>query len=135
MSTSIFEAKAAGMATKNDALRNAFAIDSVRCFWLKRGENTSAFVVVREVTAGYRVKFDDNRSESGLYREASTDLTLRDDWAETTHIGYGVGSSIEIYTFAESEGGIEKDTIDPDASSIYWSGRIVKSATERFTVP
>lgn len=130
MSTAIFEAKASGMALKNDALRQAFAIDSVVCKLLKRGENTSAFTTLATLTSGYRVKFDNNRSESGLFRHATTDLAFRDTWAQCTHIAYGVGSSIEVYEFAEGE----KDNIDPDGSSVYWSGRIVRIPNERFTV-
>lgn len=130
MSTAIFEAKATGMATKNDALRGAFAIDSTVCKLLKRGEHTSAFSVVATLTSGYRVTFDDNRSESGLFRHASTNLAFRDDWAEATHVAYGVGASIEVFEFVPDE----KDTIDPDASSVYWSARIVKLPNVRYTV-
>jgi hypothetical protein len=130
MSTAIFEAKASGMALKNDALREAFAIDSVVCKLLKRGEHTSVFTTVATLTSGYRVKFDDNRSESGLFRYASTSLSFRDDWAEATHIAYGVGSSLEVFAFLEEE----KDSIDPDGSSVYWSARMVKLPNERFTV-
>ena len=130
MSTAIFTAKANGMAVKNDALRQAFAVDSVVCKLLKRGEHTSAFTTLATLTTGYRVKFDDNRSESGLFRYAYSTLTFRDTWAQCTHIAYGVGSSLEVYAFAEGE----KDTIDPDGSSVYWSGRIVKVPNERFAV-
>lgn len=130
MSTAIFEAKAGGMATKNDALRNAFALDSVVCKLLKRSEHSSSYTTVATLTTGYRVKFDDNRSESGLFRYANTDLTFRDDWAETTHIAYGVGSSIEVFAIIPEE----KDSIDPDGSSVYWSARIAKLPNERFTV-
>lgn len=136
MSTAIFEAKASGMALKNDALREAFAVDGVRCFLLKRGEHTSLWTSNAELTTGYRIKFDDNRSESGLFRHATTDLAFRDTWAETTAIGYGVpaSSQVEVYQFAQGEGGEEKDSIDPDGSSIYWSGRIVKLRNERYTI-
>lgn len=130
MSTAIFEAKANGMALKNDALREAFAIDNTVCYLLKRGENTSAFTSLGALTSGYRIKFDDNRSESGLFRYAYTTLTFRDTWAQCTHIAYGAGSSLEVYTFVDGE----KDTIDPDGSSVYWSGRIVKLPNERYTV-
>lgn len=132
MSTSIFEAKANGMAIKNDALRDAFAIDGVRCFLLKRGENTKIFTNVGELTSGYRIKFDDDRSESGLFRHSTISLSFRDDWAEATHIGYGVpaSSKIEVFEMVEDE----KDSIDPDASSVYWSARITKVENERYTI-
>ena len=130
MSTAIFTAKASGMALKNDALRNAFAIDSVVCKLLKRSGHTQSFTTVATLTTGYRVKFDDNRSESGLFRYASTSLSFRDDWAEATHIAYGVGSSLEVFAIVPDE----KDSIDPDGSSVYWSCRMVKIANERFTV-
>lgn len=130
MSTAIFNAKVSGMALKNDALRSAFAIDSVVCKLLKRGEHSSQFSTVATLTSGYRIKFDDNRSQSGLFRYATTSLTFRDDWAEATHVAYGVGSSLEVFEFVQDE----KDTIDPDGSSVYWSGRIAKLPNERFTV-
>jgi hypothetical protein len=134
MSTAIFEAKASGMATKNDALRDAFAIDAVRCFLLKRDEYSSIFVAVgSELTSGYRVEFDDNRSLSGLLRYASTDLAFRNTWAASTHLGYGVpaSSKIEVYEFSAEE---PKDSIDPDGKSVYWSGRIIKVPNERYTI-
>jgi hypothetical protein len=126
MSTAIFEAKASGMATKNDALRDAFAVDDTVCHLMKRDQHTSALTVVKTLTSGYRIKFDDNRAESGLFRYASTELGFRDDWAEATHIGYGAESSLAVFAFIEGE----KDTIDPDASSVYWSARIEKVANE-----
>jgi hypothetical protein len=67
-----------------------------------------------------------------LFRHAATDLSFRDTWAETTHIGYGVPatSQIEVYALVDDE----KDSIDPDASSVYWSARIVKIPNERYTI-
>jgi hypothetical protein len=130
MSTAVFQVKASGMAIKNDALREAFAVDSTRCFLLRRAEHSSTFTNLGELTSGHRLKFDDNRSESGLFRHASTDLSFRDTWAQVTHIAYGVGSSLEVFAFIVEE----KDSIDPDASSVYWSGRVVKIANERYTV-
>lgn len=133
MSDAIFEAMAAARGMVNDALRDTFARSNVSCFLLKRGENTQALTLLRELTTGYRVKFDDNRSESGLFRYASVDVDdFRDDWASGTHIAYGVpdSSKIELYAFADGE----KDTIDPDATSPFWSGRIVKVGNERYTI-
>lgn len=139
MSTAIFEDIADAYADANNALRETFALDNVRCFLLKRGEHTSAFTSLGELTSGYRVKFDDNRSESGLFRHSTTTAaamaTFRDVWAQASHIAYGVGASIEVFQFAETETGPEKDSIDPDGSSVYWSGRIVKIPNERYTIP
>lgn len=130
MSTAIFEAKASGMATKNDALRDAFAVDSIECYLLKRSEYSQAFTLVETLTNGYRVKFDDNRSESGLFRHATTDIEgFSDLWAEATHIAYGAANSIEVYEMIPEE----KDAIDPDASSVYYSARIRRLANERYT--
>jgi hypothetical protein len=131
MSTAIYEAKATGMAIKNDELRQAFALDDVRCFLLKRLENSSTWTQVAYLTSGYRVRFDDNRSESGLFRYATTDVDFRDDWIEATHVAYGVPDGngyMEVYAFLPEE----KDSIDPDGTSVYWSGRIVKVKNERY---
>lgn len=133
MSDAIFIARSSGMALKNDALRDAFALDGVRCFLLKREGQTKRYSSLVELTTGHRVKFDDSRAESGLFRYATTDLTFRDTWAQTSHIGYGVpddDTKIEVYSFADGE----KDTIDPDGSSVYWAGRIVKVKNERYQI-
>lgn len=124
MSDAVFDMKASAFAAKNDNLRAAFALDDVRCFLLKRGEHTSVFSEVVEVTAGYRVK-------DGLFTWADPDLDVRDNWAEATHIAYGVpnsGDEIEIY------GLDEKTTVDPDVSDVYWRAILVNLPNERFEV-
>lgn len=135
MSDAIFQAKAAGMAVKNDALRDAFSLDGVRCFLLKHDGQTKRFIHTYEFVAGWRIKFDDNRAESGLFRYATTDIdSIRDIWAESSHIGYGVpdtSTNVEVYAFADGE----KDRIDPDGSSVYFAGRIVRDAKERYPMP
>lgn len=138
MSDAIANVKISGLALKNDALRNAFALDGVRCFLLKRSGNRQLLEILEELTSGYRVKFADNRSESGLFRYASIDLTFRDVWSQASHIAYGVPFenpstvfTLEVFNFEP----LEKDAIDPDGSSVYWSGRIIKDPKERFTLP
>lgn len=135
MSDQIFNLKAGGLGIKNDALRDAFALDGVRCFLLKRDGQTKRFIPIAEILAGWRIKFDDNRAESGLFRKATTDIAaFRDSWASTSHIGYGVPGSAdegEVYKFADGE----KDMIDPDGSSVYFAGRIIRVPEERFTIP
>lgn len=139
MSTAIYTAKASGMAIKNDALRDAFALDGVRCFLLKReGQTGTRYTSIAELTEGWRVKFDDNRADSGLLRCAVVDIdSFRDSWAECSLVAYGVPNDddeIEIYEFASSDAGVEKDKIDPDGSSVYFAGRIVRLPQERFTI-
>jgi len=135
MSTAIYNAKASAMAVKNDALRDAFALDGVRCFLLKRtGQSGTKYTNLGELTSGWRIKFDDNRAESGLFRYAVTDIdSIRDIWAEASHVAYGVpdgSEQIEVYNFADGE----KDKVDPDGSSVYFAGRIVRLPQERYTI-
>lgn len=130
MSDSIVNAKTSGLALKNDALRDAFARDGVRCFLLKHNGQTKKFATIQELLTGWRVKFDDNRSESGLFRHATVN-DFSDVWAETTHIAYGADAELEIYAFVDGE----KDAINPDGSSVYWSSRVVRQPKERFTPP
>lgn len=139
MSNSIYAAKAGGLAFKNDALRDAFALDGVRCFLLKRDRQSKFHTPISEILNGWRIKFDDHRAESGLLRVATADIAeFRDIWASASHIGYGVPDDlgkIEVYGFAKTADGIEKDAIDPDGSSVYFAGRIIRESNERFTIP
>lgn len=134
MSDANYIARSGGMATKNDALRDAFALDGVRCFLLKREGNTKRYRALVELKKGYRIKFDDNRANSGLFRYANVDIdAVRDIWAQTSHVAFGLPDAqgvVEVFSFADNE----KDAIDPDGSSVYWAGRIVKVQNERFTV-
>jgi hypothetical protein len=124
----------AAMVRVNSALAPVLLPEGSRCFLLKRGENTSVFSLVgSELTEGWFIDFDENRSESGLFSYATTDEDFRDDWAQVTHVAYGVpddDDEIEIYAFAENE----KDTIDPTGTSPFFSGRIVKEANERYEI-
>lgn len=134
MSTALFQLKADAFAAKQDALRDVFALDGVRCVLLKRGGQTQGFTQLTELDDGYYFKFDDNRSQGGLFRYATSDIDgFRDIWAECHAIGYGVPDSagkIEVYEFAQDE----KDIIDPDAASVYFAGRMIRTADPRFTL-
>jgi hypothetical protein len=135
MSDAIHSAKAGGLAIKQNALRDAFSLDGVRCFLLKRtGQSGTKYTNLLELTSGWRIKFDDNRAESGLFRYAVVDIdAVRDIWAETSHIGYGVPNSsgeVEVYNFADGE----KDRIDPDGSSVYFAGRVIRQPAERLAL-
>lgn len=134
MSDAIVNIKTNGLGLKNDALRGAFSRDGIRCFLLKKSGQTQKYIAVTELTSGYRIKFNDNRAESGLFRHATRTAGFRDLWAETHAVAYGVPNDddeIEVYSFVPNE----KDSIDPDGSSVYWSGRIVREPTERYTIP
>lgn len=125
MSDAIFEAKCGGLSLKNDALRDAFALDGVRCFLLKRGENKSLFTKIVEITAGFRVK-------DGVFTWADTEIEdVRDDWTAATHIAYGVPNEddeIEVY------GMEEKTTVDPDGSDVYWRCDLDRLENERYEI-
>lgn len=140
MSDAIFAAKAGGMAIKNDALRGAFALDGVRCFFLRHNGQTKKYERLFEPTTGHRVKFDRNRAEGGLLEYATTSISgILNIWAATTHIGYGVplynvlldADAVEVYNFADGE----KDKIDPDVSSVYFAGRIVRETGDASRYP
>lgn len=119
------------MAQVNTALASTFLPSGARIFLLKRGEHTGVFSSLGELTSGAFIQFDENRSESGLLRYATTSAYY-DTWAQATHIAYGVpvSSKIEIYEFV----GDEKDTIEPTGTSPFYSARIRKLANERYTI-
>lgn len=135
MSDEVFSLKAQAFAAKQDALRDIFGLDGNRVFLLKRdGQSGTKYTSLGELTSGVRIQFDNNRAESGLFRYAVADIdSFRDTWAETSHVAYGVPNDddeIEVYAFADGE----KDRIDPDVSSVYFAGRIVRQPKERYTI-
>jgi hypothetical protein len=121
------------MAQVNNALQ-PLASPGRRCFLLKREGQTKRYAVVgSELTSGFRMEFDDNRTESGLLRYASSDTSFADDWFQSTHVGYGVPNDdgeVDVYEFVEEE----KDSIPPSMFSPFWSGRVNRLRNERFTI-
>lgn len=137
MSTSIFNAKAAGMRTKNTALTNAFTPDGTRCFLLRRAGDTSKFAVVRELTAGYRAKWNGFRGQMS-FSYATTETDIADVFARSTHIAYGVpdgSAKLEVYEIAAADDQSGRDIVAPDVSSVYWKAYTSKIRAERFTIP
>ncbi len=133
MSDTIFEAKANGLAQKNDALRIALGRDNVRMFLLKRDGQTKAFVSIAEVTVGWQVKFNEYRGQMA-FRVATIDDDFADDIAQASYIGYGVpddDDEIEVFSIDPDR----RDVIAPTGSSVYWKVYAAKVANERFTVP
>jgi len=133
MSTVIANIQFAGFAQKNTILQQTRQLDGTRCFLLKREGQTKRYEQNGELTSGYYVRFDDNRSEGGLFRYTTTDVaTFRDTWAETHAIAYGVPASglLEIYNFAEGE----KDKIDPSLGSVYFAARLIRVPEQRHTI-
>lgn len=120
------------MGQVNTVLASTFLPSGTRIFLGKRSEHSGAWTSLGELTSGAFVQFDDNRSESGLFRYATTSA-FSDTWAQATHVFYGVpaSSKIEVFEFAADE----KDAIDPTGTSPFWSGRIVKVPNERYTIP
>jgi hypothetical protein len=120
----------AAMAEVNSALAPVLLPENARCFLAYRGENTNAFTAT-ELTSGWFIEFDENRTESGLFSYATTS-SFSDSWSRYTHVLYGVAESsrIEVYEFVQDE----KDTINPTGTSPFWSGRIVKIPNERYTI-
>jgi hypothetical protein len=140
MSDAIFEAKAAGLATKNDALRSALGRSGLRLFFLKRGQNTSVFAVVTEVTAGWDMKDDSYRGMRKL-RIATIDESFSDLVAQTSHFASGVPVEGPSDVFKMEVFAIDPDRIDVTPplgrgkNGSYWNIAGTKVANERFTIP
>jgi hypothetical protein len=122
------------MAQVNTALTSVFMPTGARCFLGKRDEYSSLFIKIgSELTSGWFIDFDDNRSSSGLFTYADTSANFPNLWAQATHVFYGVPASakIEVYEFSADE---PKDSIDPTGTSPFWSGQIIKVPNERYTI-
>lgn len=132
MSTAIFEAKAGGMAIKNDALRDAFYIDGTRLFLLKKEGQTQRFTLVAEITTGWYCKWNEFR-ERMTFRLASTSSGLADQIAQTSYIGYGVPNAseqVDVFSISFEQ----RDRVPPNASSVYWKLYGVRQKELRYTV-
>lgn len=136
----LFNLEAEAYAFTNDVLRDINAVGQTRCFLLKRDGQTKQFIHVYEFTTGHRLAFDGNRAEGGLFEYATIDIDgFRDLWALGSHIGYGVpayntllnADAVEVYLIVPDE----KDQIDPDGSSVYFAGRLVREGQERYAMP
>jgi hypothetical protein len=132
MSTAIYNEMAAGMNLLNTELTNAFARDGIRCFLLRRGENSGSLNSIREVENGFFSVWNAYREQT-QFEFATTDETFADDFAQATHIGYGVpddDGEIEVFEISADA----RDRITPDGVSPFFKAFAGKDGAERFTV-
>lgn len=114
-----------------DEIREELCDEGVRCFLLKRSENSDAFQST-EVENGYYSEWSDWR-EATVFSFATTEDDFADIFAAATHIGYGVPDAdgeIEVFAFVEDQ----IDKVMPDGTSPFYKGYARKDAKERFKV-
>lgn len=101
----------------------------VRLFLLKRAGQTEKFAVVREVTSGWFAGFDKQFRDELKVSVATLDAAFEDEIAQSSFLGYGSISPLDVYQFAK------KDAASPNATSPSWKIFAVRSEGERFTIP
>ena len=121
------------MSQASHATRMAQIFDSKRasgllCYLLKRTEHSSTLASLGQLTSGWFVEFSEIRGAVKFYYATSS--TVTDTWARATHFAYGTGSSLEVFEFVIEE----KDDINPDGKSPFWTSSAVRLDNERFTV-
>ncbi len=120
--------KAAGAFRK---VRRFFPTET-RLFLLKRGEHTSEFTEITEVTESWFVNYNDYR-EQMQFEIATTDADFLDYAAQASFIGYGVpddDEKIEVYVIPDDA----RDKVPPTGPSPTWKLFGVREANERYTV-
>ena len=113
----------------NDIKRRLLLPDSVRCFLLKRQGETSQFTSVKELTAGYFVEWNGFREQMQFSVAGDS---YNNDFAQTSHIGYGVPSSgrIDVYVISNDT----RDRVQPDVNSPFWKLYGTRVPSLRYTV-
>lgn len=119
-------AKAAGAFNKVNPL-----LGGARLFLLKRGVESSRFVIVEEITSGFWSRWSEYRQASVFQWASNDDWT--DKVATSSHIGYGVPESNEIEVFEIAPE--SRDRTDPNGANLIWKLYGIKILNERFTIP
>jgi hypothetical protein len=120
MSDKVYRSLSRSFGKVNDALRRVFQRDDAVLVLLRRDQYTGNFEKVREVVSGYFVEYGIGRSASAeVLREdifidvAEMDVDFQDDWAQSTHVAYGIpdcNNEVHVYEFSAEQ----KDGTDPD---------------------
>lgn len=101
----------------------------VRLFLLKRAGQTEKFAVVFEVTGGWFASFDKQFRDELKASVATLDGTFFDKIAQSSFLGYGTTSPLDVYQFGK------KDAASPNATSPSWKIYATRVEAERFTIP
>lgn len=101
----------------------------VRLFLLKRAGQTEKFAVVREITGGWFASFDKQFREELKVSVATLDANFEDEIANSTFLGYGSTSLLDVYQFGK------KDAVQPVATSPSWKIFATRLENERFALP
>lgn len=134
MSDSIYSTLAKATSQVNDTLRGVFGRDGAVCYLLTRGEYTSEFEKVRELTKGFYAEYGDKGLREDIFLDlADTDEDLHDDWARATHVAYGIpdcDNQVFVYAFDPEQ----KDRTHPDGQSPTYKAFLKRVINERYTV-
>lgn len=134
MSDSMYTAMSKALAQANDALRKTFSRDGAVCWLIARGEHTSEWVKVRELTSGFYAQYGDRDLREDIFLDvADVDEDFPDDWARATHVAYGVPdceNEVFVYAFASEQ----KDRTGPDGASPTYKAFLTRVPNERYKV-
>lgn len=101
----------------------------VKLFLLKRAGQTEKFAVVREVTGGWFASFDKQFRDELKISVATLDADFADQIAQSSFVGYGTTSPLDVYQFGK------KDATGPNATSPSWKIFATRTEAERFSIP
>ena len=119
-------------AKGNDIDRRLLMRSGSRCFLLKRGKETSQFVVIVELIKGWKVVYDNFRDQMTLIY-ADVAKTFGDQVAQASWIAFGVPNDddkIDVYTISQDR----RDVVPPVANDANWKLHMTYSPRDRFTI-
>lgn len=122
-------------AKGNDIRRRLLLPPGFRIFFLKRGGETSRFVVIREIPAkdgGATIKYSDWRQQLVL-NVCTLDDTFQDDAAQTSYWAAGVGYGMDDKTFdVYAVDPQRRDVVAPTANNAAWKFFLTREPKESF---
>lgn len=122
-----------GMATLNNALRQAFLPTGSRLFLLSQAADSGLkWTVIAELTSGWIVEFSEYRQQFKLLY-AATDSGFADLIVKTSFIAYGVpdaDSALEVFSIDPER----RDIIPPTGTNAQWKVYVDKVPAKRFLV-
>lgn len=128
-------------AKGNDIQRRLMMRPGQRCILLKRGKETSRFVVVEELEAGWNLRFNEYRDQFVLeiaYVEADVDNPVFGNViGQTSHVACGVPYTANSSEFLDLfvTDPERRDIKPPTVDSPFWKVYLTRAGTERYVLP
>lgn len=140
MSDKVYNSLSRSFGRVNDALRRVFQRDNAVLVLLRRDQYTGNLDKVRELVSGYFVEYGISRGGSAeSLREdifidvADIDEDFQDDWAQSTHVAYGMpdcNNEVYVYEFSADQ----KDETEPDGLAPTYKAFLTRVANLRHKV-